>query len=179
MCLLRFLLVKCLPRTKFHLTPLTLYGVSGLFAIPDVAVVDAPTNSILVMAAFLNKLADEARTNSPALNAARSRVQAAEAERAAVRTWQDPTLMLGGAPGSDVMRQEQGDIVYGVEQRLPLWGKPKATREIAQAEIERSQAQADFEFQCFGLRSRARLSALPWLMKPSALAGRIFPGWKR
>jgi outer membrane protein TolC len=136
---------------KFLATILSFCTALELPVTSGTTAADAVTNSIVVTPAFLNQLADEARTNNPALLAARARVEAAEADRAAVRTWQDPTLLFGGAPGSTAMRQEQGDIVYGVEQGLPLWGKARAAREIAQAELERSQAQADFNFQMLRL----------------------------
>lgn len=132
---------------KYSFAILVVFSAIEMSASQKMWAADVSTNTVLVTPAFLSRLAEEARTNNPSLRAAAARVEAAEAEKAAVRKWDDPMLMLGGAPGSSAMRQEQGDFVYGIEQRLPLWGKFRAARKIAQAEIERTQAQADFDFQ--------------------------------
>jgi cobalt-zinc-cadmium efflux system outer membrane protein len=99
--------------------------------------------------AFINQLADELHTNSPALAAAFARTNAAARAVSAVRTWEDP-MARGGymfADDQDMMRMEDGDVFYGVEQKLPLWGKPQAMRRMAQAELGVVAADADLRFQ--------------------------------
>src|SRR5690242_2656097 len=85
--------------------------------------------------AYVNLLAEEMRTNHPALLAASARTNAAGAAVAGVRTWQDPKVLLGGMASDQEMRAENGDIIYGAEQMLPLWGKPGLAKRVARAEL--------------------------------------------
>jgi len=105
------------------------------------------TNVLQLTPALVNQLAEEMRTNHPALLAADSRTNAAAAGVAAVRTWEDPMLRLGGMASDQEMRAENGDILYGVEQKLPLFGKPAAARRVARAELGVEMANADYQFQ--------------------------------
>lgn len=105
------------------------------------------TNVVMITPAFVNALADEALTNNPALKAAAARVHAAGANEKTIRTWEDPTARLGVMGSERSMRAEDGDLIYGVEQKLPLFGKPKAARGVAESETKVAQARADFQFQ--------------------------------
>ena len=98
---------------------------------------------------LINQLGEELRTNSPALAAARERTNAAAHAVAAVRTWEDPMARAGYMFSDDphMMRMGDGDILYGVEQKLPLWGKPQAMRRLAQAELNVEVAGGDLKFQ--------------------------------
>ena len=106
-------------------------------------------NSVLISSAFINQLVEEARTNNPSLKAARSRVNAATLNAEAVRTWDDPMAMVGGSVftsrGFDP--QQEGDLAYGVEQKLPLWGRPKLTRRVAEAEASTRQAETGLRLE--------------------------------
>jgi cobalt-zinc-cadmium efflux system outer membrane protein len=113
--------------------------------------VDVKTAAIPVTSALINQLSEEARTNNPALRSAAENVNAASANVRSIRTWEDPTFMAGGVAASRSMRKEEGDIAFGVEQRLPLFGKPKLARNVAQAEAATEQAKADFQFQMLRL----------------------------
>lgn len=95
----------------------------------------------------INDLADEARTNNAALWAARARVNAAEQNALAVPIWRDPEVFAGGMAAERAMRAEDGDILYGVEQALPIFGKEKALRRAAEAEIPFEEAGLDYELQ--------------------------------
>ncbi|HAV65188.1 MAG TPA: hypothetical protein DCY13_22805, partial [Verrucomicrobiales bacterium] len=75
------------------------------------------------------------------------RVRAAQAAAEAVRSWDDPELMIGGMAAREPMRAEDGDILYGVSQPLPLFGRPKAAREAARAGADVALAEADLRFQ--------------------------------
>jgi outer membrane protein, heavy metal efflux system len=108
-------------------------------------VANVPT--VVASPALLTALAEEMRTNHPALRATWARTNAAGAGVQGVRTWEDPRLRLGGMAANETMRADQGDIIYGVEQKLPLWGKPQATRRVAQAELAVESAGADYTFQ--------------------------------
>lgn len=103
--------------------------------------------SISLTPPVLERLAEEMRTNNPALRAAGARVDAAEASLAGVRTWDDPMVVMGGQFADTAMRADEGDLLYGVEQRLPLFGKPGQRRAQAreEAEVERLSGGSKFE----------------------------------
>jgi len=102
---------------------------------------------VVVTPEFVNQLAEQMRTNHPALLAAQARTNAASVGVTAVRTWDDPMLMLGGMAADEAMRADNGDLIYGFEQKLPLFGKPAAARRIAGAELNVTVAREDAEFQ--------------------------------
>ena len=105
------------------------------------------TNSLTLTPALVNLLAEEMRTNHPALTAARARTNAAATGVAAVRSWEDPMIRLGAMASDETMRRENGDLIYGAEQKLPLWGKPDFARRVARAELEVENANAGYQFQ--------------------------------
>ena len=104
-------------------------------------------SNLVITADYLAQLSEEMRTNHPALRAADARTQAAMENIRTVRTWEDPEARLGGVAARDDMRADDGDLVYGVEQKIPLFGKPRLARRIASAEAEVESASAEFEFQ--------------------------------
>ncbi len=106
-----------------------------------------PTNLVVVTPELVNRLAEEMREKNPALQAVRARTHAATAGVAAVRTWEDPMLMLGGMAADEEMRDQNGDIIYGVEQKLPLFGRPGLARKVAQAESDVAASKENAEFQ--------------------------------
>jgi len=105
------------------------------------------TNVIRLTPAYINELAEEMRGKSPALQAARARTNAAAANVGTVRTWDDPMAHLGGMAARDDMRESEGDLMYGVEQKLPLFGKPDLARRVARAELSTETANAEYLFQ--------------------------------
>jgi outer membrane protein TolC len=107
----------------------------------------APTNTVVVTPQFIIRLAEELRTNHPALLAAEARTNAAAANLAAVRMWEDPIARVGGVSARRDMRANEGDLLYGVEQKLPLFGKPQRARAVARAELATEQANATLQFQ--------------------------------
>ena len=108
--------------------------------------------SVVISSDYINSLVAEARTNSPSLKAADSRVRAAALNADAVRNWEDPEFMVGGSAFSPKgMDPEQtGDLAYGIEQKLPLWGRPNLARRAAQAEA--SLRRADVNYRARQLR---------------------------
>ena len=105
------------------------------------------TNSLTLTPALVNQFAEELRANHPALAVARARTNAAAASLAGVRTWDDPMLRFGAMASETRMRREDGDLLYGAEQKLPLFGKPALARRVARAEFEVENANADYRFQ--------------------------------
>src|SRR5580693_5122912 len=128
----------------------------------------AKTNAVIISTDYINRLVAEARTNNPSLKAADARTRSATLNAEAVRTWEDPTAKVGGstfsARGMDP--EQEGDLAYGVEQKLPLWGRPKLTRRAAQAETSMRQADVNYHLQQLRRDISKELLA-------TALAGRI------
>src|SRR5262245_459452 len=104
------------------------------------------TNVVVISTAYINRLLTEARTNNPSLNAADSRARSAALNAKAGRTWEDPMAMFGGSVYSSKgsMASEDGDLAYGVEQKLPLWGRPKFTRRVAETETSMREAEVNY-----------------------------------
>jgi outer membrane protein TolC len=113
------------------------------------------TATVVVSPEFVNRLAEEMHERNPGLQAARARTNAAAAGVAAVRTWEDPRFMLGGMIAEEMMRAEDGDILYGVEQKLPLFGRPGLARKVARAESDAAASRENAGFQV----RRAELAA--------------------
>ncbi|MBI5772874.1 MAG: TolC family protein [Verrucomicrobia bacterium] len=110
-----------------------------------------PTNAIVATPAFIAKLADELQTNSPALHAAAARVDSARAGVRAVRRWEDPEATFGVLAAEAMRRKDDGDLLVGVEQKLPLFGKPAANLHVAEAALATQTADADSRFQLLRL----------------------------
>ena len=105
------------------------------------------TNRLVLTPELISGYAEEARSNNAALWAARSRVTAAEENARSIPLWRDPEVMLGGMAAETMMRAEDGDLMYGVEQMLPVFGKEKAARMAARAEIPVMEASFEMQFQ--------------------------------
>ena len=107
------------------------------------------TNTVVVSTGLIDRLVAEARTNNPSLKAADSRVRSATFNAESIRTWEDPMAMFGGNVFSDrgFNPSEEGDLIYGFEQKLPLWGRPKLTRQVAEAETAMRGAGVQFRAQ--------------------------------
>ena len=109
----------------------------------------APTNAVLITSEFIERLMDEAQTNNPGFLAASSRASSATANAGAVRTWDDPTFLFGGTlfspEGFDAA--QQGDLTYGIAQKLPLWGKTSLNRKVAEAQASVRRAEQDSRFR--------------------------------
>jgi len=123
--------------------------ILALFGLTTTASRAADTNAVQLTPAFVNTLVEELRTNHPALRAVESRVRAASMNTNSVRIWDDPVFSFGGVTASTrgPMLSEDGDLVYGVEQKLPLFGKAQATRRVAEAEAESEVARLAYQFQ--------------------------------
>src|ERR1043166_2208860 len=114
---------------------------------PDVSHSHIETNALLLTPAFITQLSEEMETNNPALLVSVARTNAAGASARAVRTWEDPTARLGGMGAREELRASDGDIIYGIEQKLPLFGKPQAARRVAIAGLATETASRQYQFQ--------------------------------
>jgi outer membrane protein TolC len=126
----------------------------------------AQLEAVEVTPEYITRLSEELLANNPALGAAAARTNAATAAVGAVRTWEDPMVRAGGMIASEMMRKEDGDILYGVEQKLPLWGKPRLARNATQAASQVESANYDYTFQ-------SRRSELAKQLYETAAAERI------
>ena len=115
-----------------------------------------PPSALEITPGLLDQLAAEAVGRNPGLAAANARVQAANADVTAVRSWDDPTASFGiWTPGPGGFgRAEQGNLVYGIDQKLPLHGRPGLMRAAAEAGAAQARLEADFE----GLKVRRDLA---------------------
>ena len=105
------------------------------------------TNAHVVSPLLVAALIEEARTNHPALRAADLRADAALWNAASIREWDDPMAKLGVMGAERMRRADDGDLLYGVEQKLPLFGKPRAARAYAQSEAQTLRHEAAYRVQ--------------------------------
>jgi cobalt-zinc-cadmium efflux system outer membrane protein len=99
---------------------------------------DAPLE---ITPALTDQLLAEAQGRNPALAAAGAQADSAAAAADGVRTWDDPVATLGysyfGPHGFSA--SENGNLAYGVQQRLPLFSRPRLAREAAEAGAARER----------------------------------------
>ncbi|MEK7780738.1 MAG: TolC family protein [Verrucomicrobiota bacterium] len=118
---------------------------------------------------LITQFADEMATNNhPMLLASRARTNAAAAGVKSVRTWEDPMVRVGAMAAERMMRMDDGDVFYGVEQKLPLFGKPGAMRKMAAAEFAVEVAAEDVQFQT--LRSELAIALFRAALADESLA---------
>ena len=118
-------------------------------AVPPAHHLAASTNRVVITADLLADLAAGLRTNHPALRATQARANAARLDADGVRRFDDPTFKLGGSVASPrgFKPEEEGDLVYGVEEKLPLLGKEKAARRRAEAEAATEATRSEVRFE--------------------------------
>ena len=135
-------------KTNSVLTLIFAIFTAARAAEPD-AHLSRSTNTARLTPAYLGAFAEQLRTNNPSLRAFDARVRAANHATNAVRTWDDPRFKFGGvvASGRGPLLSEDGDLVYGVEQRLPLFGKADAARRVARAEADSEVARQAMQFE--------------------------------
>jgi outer membrane protein TolC len=94
-----------------------------------------------ITARLVDDLLAEANGRNPTLLAAGARAEAANAAVDAVRTWQDPVVRLGvwGSTPRGMPASQEGNIVYGIEEKLPLFGHPQVARHLAEADAARER----------------------------------------
>lgn len=109
----------------------------------------APAAPTEITAAWVDRLLAEAQERSPTLAAAGARAEAATAAVGGVRTWEDPVFTVGLAlpTARGTKSSEDGNILYGIEQKLPVFGRPKLAREAAEAEAAQEKLGVAYETQ--------------------------------
>ncbi len=104
---------------------------------------------VAITAEFIDQLLVEAQTNNPAVQAAGARADAAALGAESTRQWEDPVASIGlvGRTARGAKNSEEGNLVYGFEQKLPLFGRPESMRRVAAANATRAQLASDYETQ--------------------------------
>lgn len=83
---------------------------------------------------MIQRLIREAVRSHPLMAAASARAEGAIAGVGAVRLWDDPQLGIGGMAAERMMREQRGDIVIGIAQKLPRQRLYEAEKRHAEAE---------------------------------------------
>lgn len=101
----------------------------------------------VVTADLVRRLSEQMRERHPEL---RGLTEASRAERLnadGTRRWADPDVMAGGALYRYAdMARENGDVYYGVEQKLPVMGKEKAARALAESNAVAAGVRVEARF---------------------------------
>jgi len=108
----------------------------------------APSESgIAITGDLIGRLAAEAQGRNPAIEAAGARADAASEAVESVRIWEDPVFSFGlWFPGQQgFTSSEMGNIVYGVEQKLPVFGRPELARNVAESAAAKAKLNLRFE----------------------------------
>jgi outer membrane protein, heavy metal efflux system len=120
-----------------------LLGLALFSAIPAsrASEANAAGNHILITPELIDGLLAEAVSQNPAFAAARARADSASAAVDAVRTWADPVATVGlSVPAARGFKSsEEGNLLYGVEQKIPVFNRPQLAREIAAADADREK----------------------------------------
>jgi len=143
---------------------------------PGAALDVAP--AVRLTPAYVSGLVEGMRTNHPSLRALEARARAATQETNAVRTWENPVAKVGGFVASErgPLLREEGDLLYGVDQKLPLFGKAQVARRVAQAEAETARARERCNSRfCVAILPR-HFSSRPIKRSRWRSAGRMSPG---
>lgn len=128
-----------------------------------------PSSSPALTSSVLKQWAEQMRTNSSAMASSRSQIEAMRQSEKAVRVWEDPKLKLGVYTASrrGPRLSEEGDLQYGAEQQLPLWGKARAEREVASHETRAAEARSTDRFESL------RLELTQTLLRKAFLSTRL------
>jgi outer membrane protein TolC len=116
---------------------------------PALAATAPSDERILVTPDLIDRLLVEAKAINPGIEASNARADAASAAVASVRTWDDPTFRLGLWQSSPqgVKASQEGNIIYGVTQKLPVFGRPDLARNVAEAEAAEARLNVAYDTQ--------------------------------
>jgi len=135
---------------KSSLIPILWLGFTVVVRSAEPALSVPATNAVRLTPEYINQLANQMRSNHPALRSAVALTAAARAGTNAVRAWEDPMFKFGGTVADSARGpslEEDGDLLYGVEQKLPLFGKASAARAVAVAEAQTQASRVNWQYQ--------------------------------
>ena len=124
--------------------------LSFLLLIRAAFAVDSPSRQSEVLEPYVvNRWVGIMLTNHPGLRSFEATARSSRLQVDAVRYLADPKVLLGGAVYSEkgMNPSEEGNLIYGIEQPLPIMGKEKASRMVANAEAEREIARVEVQRQ--------------------------------
>lgn len=105
------------------------------------------SSSEVVTSDLVRRLSERMRDRHPELRGLGHSATAERLNAEGTRRWANPDAMLGGALYRYAnMARENGDIYYGVEQRLPLMGKESAARALASSNAIAAGARLEARF---------------------------------
>lgn len=116
---------------------------------PFTLAAESSPNIVVLDGTQLSVYSEIVRTNHPALRAAHERWRSSEAAHLAVRAMADPMVKasVSAASARGPRDSENGNLGYGVEQRLPIMGKETAARELAAREVHLASIQEQVAFE--------------------------------
>lgn len=123
---------------------------------------ESPTHIVRLNPEVFATYSDVVRTNHPGLRAVGAIVEAARAARDGIRSIADPNLNAGASFSSSrgPRSSDDGNLAYGLEQKLPVFGKEVAARDRAGAEAQQASVGYEATFQEMRLRANQALIAL-------------------
>jgi cobalt-zinc-cadmium efflux system outer membrane protein len=133
-------------KTKPLLTLLLAFqSLSG----PLAAASEPADERIEITPALIDRLLQDAKVGNPGIGASNARADAAMADADSVRTWADPTVSLGlwKSTPRGMSASQEGNIIYGVRQKLPVFGRPDLERSVAQAQAQEARLSVAYETQ--------------------------------
>lgn len=104
---------------------------------------------IEITPALIDRLLQDAKVSNPAIEASNARADAANAQIDSVRKWEDPTFSLGlwRSTPQGMSASQEGNIIYGIKQKLPVFGRPELERNVAQAQAASARLSVSYEIQ--------------------------------
>ena len=101
----------------------------------------------VVTADLVRRLSEQMRERHPELRGLADASRAERLNAEGTRRWADPDVMAGGALYRYAdMARENGDVYYGVEQKLPVMGKEKAARALAESNAVAAGVRVEARF---------------------------------
>ncbi len=101
----------------------------------------APDPSV-ISSELVARLASELEESHLAVRSLERLAESEKLNAASTRRWSDPELQVGGAVYRyDFMAAEQGDVFYGVTQKLPIMGKERAARTLAETQADAARTR--------------------------------------
>jgi len=119
---------------------LTLVAVFGLLALPALAQTSSTTPPIT-----LSELEQLALQNNPTVTAAAAGIEAARGRTRQAGAWPNPVVGYSGEEIKTGDLDTRGEHGFFVEQRIPLGGKLRLSRNVFQKMIERAEAVRDLQ----------------------------------
>lgn len=128
----------------------------------------ADSETDVLTAEYLDKLRAAVRAEHPSVAAAQARIRAADAGIRAVRLWEDPMAGASYMAAEKMMQEEDGDIMFEVEQTLPRLKLYNA--EKAKMRAEKSMAAAEFQATAVNLETLVAQTAIELALADEMLA---------